>query len=108
MTQLPIFHINGDDPEAAFRTLRVALDFRQEFNKDVVLDVIGFRRLGHNEGDEPSYTQPLMYARVKAHPGVRSLYAQRLASEGVVTETEVGQLMKEATGRYEKIHARAK
>jgi multifunctional 2-oxoglutarate metabolism enzyme len=108
MTQLPIFHINGDDPEAAFRTLRIALDFRQEFNKDVVLDVIGFRRLGHNEGDEPSYTQPLMYARVKAHPGVRALYAQRLVAEGVVTEEEVGQLIKEATGRYEAVHARAK
>ncbi|MDT5295602.1 MAG: multifunctional 2-oxoglutarate metabolism enzyme, partial [Acidobacteriota bacterium] len=60
MTQLPIFHVNGDDPEAAFRVMRLALDFRQEFDKDVVLDVIGFRRLGHNEGDEPSYTQPLM------------------------------------------------
>ncbi|HST54208.1 MAG TPA: multifunctional oxoglutarate decarboxylase/oxoglutarate dehydrogenase thiamine pyrophosphate-binding subunit/dihydrolipoyllysine-residue succinyltransferase subunit [Pyrinomonadaceae bacterium] len=108
MTQLPIFHINGDDPEAVFRVLRIALDFRQEFNKDVVLDVIGFRRLGHNEGDEPSYTQPLMYARVKAHPGVRSLYAQRLVSEGVVTETEVEQMLKEATERYERIHARAK
>ena len=72
MTQLPIFHINGDDPEAAYRVLQIALDYRQEFNKDVVLDVVGFRRLGHNETDEPSYTQPLMYARVKAHPGVRT------------------------------------
>jgi 2-oxoglutarate dehydrogenase E1 component len=108
MTQLPIFHINGDDPEAAFRALRIALDFRQEFNKDVVLDVIGFRRLGHNEGDEPSYTQPLMYARVKAHPGVRAVYAERLIGEGVVTAEEVEQMMKEATERYERIHARAK
>ncbi len=108
MTQLPIFHINGDDPEAAFRVLRLALDFRQEFNKDVVLDVIGFRRLGHNEGDEPSYTQPLMYARVKAHPGVRAIYAQRLVSEGVVTEEEVEQLTREAVERYERSHARAK
>ena len=78
MTQLPIFHINGDDPEAAYRVLRIALDYRQEFNKDVCLDVVGFRKLGHNEGDEPSYTQPLMYARVKAHPGVRAKYAARL------------------------------
>ncbi len=76
MTQLPIFHINGDDPEAAYRALQIALDYRQEFNKDVVLDLVGFRRLGHNETDEPSYTQPLMYARVKAHPGVRTIYAQ--------------------------------
>ncbi|MET0645712.1 MAG: multifunctional oxoglutarate decarboxylase/oxoglutarate dehydrogenase thiamine pyrophosphate-binding subunit/dihydrolipoyllysine-residue succinyltransferase subunit, partial [Pyrinomonadaceae bacterium] len=108
MTQLPIFHINGDDPEAAFRVLRIALDYRQEFNKDVVLDVIGFRRLGHNEGDEPSYTQPLMYARVKAHPGVRAVYAQRLVGEGVVTEEEVEQMTREAVERYERSHARAK
>jgi multifunctional 2-oxoglutarate metabolism enzyme len=108
MTQLPIFHINGDDPEAAYRVLRIALDYRQEFNKDVVLDVIGFRRLGHNEGDEPSYTQPLMYARVKAHPGVRAVYAQRLMAEGVVTEEEVEQMVREAVERYERSHARAK
>jgi 2-oxoglutarate dehydrogenase E1 component len=108
MTQLPIFHINGDDPEAAFRVLRIALDYRQEFNKDVVLDVIGFRRLGHNEGDEPSYTQPLMYARVKAHPGVRAVYAQRLVSEGVVAEEEVEQMTREAVERYERSHARAR
>src|ERR1051325_8163087 len=108
MTQLPIFHINGDDPEAAYRTLRIALDYRQEFNKDVVLDVIGFRRLGHDEGDEPSYTQPLMYARVKAHPGVRAVYAQRLVGEGVVTEEEVEQMTREAVERYERSHARAK
>ena len=108
MTQIPIFHINGDDPEAAFRVLRMALDYRQEFNKDVVLDVIGFRRLGHNEGDEPSYTQPLMYARVKAHPGVRAVYAQRLIGEAVVTEAEVEQMTREAVERYERSHARAK
>ncbi|HEV2862697.1 MAG TPA: multifunctional oxoglutarate decarboxylase/oxoglutarate dehydrogenase thiamine pyrophosphate-binding subunit/dihydrolipoyllysine-residue succinyltransferase subunit [Pyrinomonadaceae bacterium] len=108
MTQLPIFHINGDDPEAAFRVLRMALDFRQEFNKDVVLDVVGFRRLGHNEGDEPSYTQPIMYARVKAHPGVRAKYAARLVAEGVMTNEEVEQMMKDATARYEEVHARAK
>ena len=91
MTQLPIFHINGDDPEAAYRALQIALDYRQEFNKDVVLDLVGFRRLGHNETDEPSYTQPLMYARVKAHPGVRTLYAKRLIKEGVLTEEEVNE-----------------
>ena len=101
MTQLPIFHINGDDPEAAYRVLRIALEYRQEFNKDVVLDLIGFRRLGHNETDEPSYTQPLMYARVKAHPGVRTLYAKRLIKEGVVTEEEVNNLINERVRRYE-------
>jgi len=108
MTQLPIFHINGDDPEAAFRVLRIALEYRQEFNKDVVLDVIGFRRLGHNEGDEPSYTQPLMYARVKAHPGVRSIYAEQLVREGVLSEADVEAMIKERVGRYEQSQARAK
>ncbi|HKN85024.1 MAG TPA: multifunctional oxoglutarate decarboxylase/oxoglutarate dehydrogenase thiamine pyrophosphate-binding subunit/dihydrolipoyllysine-residue succinyltransferase subunit, partial [Pyrinomonadaceae bacterium] len=101
MTQLPIFHINGDDPEAAYRVLQIALDYRQEFNKDVVLDLIGFRRLGHNETDEPSYTQPLMYARVKAHPGVRTVYAKRLIKEGVVTEEEVNGLIEERVRRYQ-------
>jgi multifunctional 2-oxoglutarate metabolism enzyme len=108
MTQLPIFHINGDDPEAAYRVLRIALEYRQEFNKDVVLDLIGFRRLGHNETDEPSYTQPLMYARVKAHPGARTLYAKRLIKEGVVTEEEVENLIKERMRRYEETQENAK
>ena len=108
MTQLPIFHINGDDPEAAYRALQIALDYRQEFNKDVVLDVVGFRKLGHNETDEPSYTQPLMYARVKAHPGVRTIYAQRLIKEGVITEAELQELIAERVRRYEDALARAK
>jgi len=108
MTQLPIFHINGDDPEAAYRVLQIALNYRQEFNKDVVVDLIGFRRLGHNETDEPSYTQPLMYARVKAHPGVRTLYAKRLIKEGVVTEEEVKNLIDERVRRYEDALANAK
>jgi 2-oxoglutarate decarboxylase len=108
MTQLPIFHINGDDPEAAYRALQIALDYRQEFNKDVVLDVVGFRKLGHNETDEPSYTQPLMYARVKAHRGVREIYAQRLIKEGALTEAEVQELIAERVRRYEDALARAK
>jgi 2-oxoglutarate dehydrogenase E1 component len=108
MTQSPIFHINGDDPEAAYRTMRIALDYRQKFRKDVVLDVVGFRRLGHNEADEPSYTQPLMYQRVKAHPGVRAIFAQRLIKEGVIDEAGVNQLIEERIRRYEDAQARAK
>ena len=108
MTQLPIFHINSDDPEAAYRALRIALDYRQEFNKDVVLDVVGFRKLGHNETDEPSYTQPLMYQRVKAHPGVRAVYSNRLIKEGVITEAELNDLIAERVRRYEEALARAK
>jgi 2-oxoglutarate dehydrogenase E1 component len=88
--------------------LQIALAYRQEFNKDVVLDLIGFRRLGHNETDEPSYTQPLMYARVKAHPGVRTVYAKRLIKEGVVTEEEVKGLIDERVRRYEAALENAK
>jgi 2-oxoglutarate dehydrogenase E1 component len=108
MTQLPIFHINSDDPEAAYRVAQIALDYRQKFNKDVVLDVVGFRKLGHNETDEPSYTQPLMYARVKAHPGVRTIYSQRLIKEGLLTDAEVEGLIQERIKRYEDALARAK
>src|SRR2546421_8819747 len=108
MTQLPIFHINGDDPEAAYRTMRIALGYRQRYKKDAVLDVVGFRRLGHNETDEPSYTQPLMYQRVKAHPGVRTIYAQRLMKEGVLDEAGVNELIAERIRRYEDALARAK
>jgi 2-oxoglutarate decarboxylase len=108
MTQSPIFHINGDDPEAAYRTLRIALNYRQKYRKDVVLDVVGFRRLGHNETDEPSYTQPLMYSRVREHPGVRTLYAKRLVREGVIDEAGVDQLIAERIRRYEDALARAK
>ena len=108
MTQLPIFHINGDDPEVAYRVLQIALEYRQEFNKDVVLDLVGFRRLGHNETDEPSYTQPLMYARVKAHPGVRAIYAKRLIKEGVLSEDDVNKLIEERVKGYESALSGAK
>jgi 2-oxoglutarate dehydrogenase E1 component len=108
MTQLPIFHVNGDDPEAAYRVLQIALDFRQEFNKDVALDIVGFRKLGHNESDEPSYTQPLMYARVKAHPGVREVYARKLIREGVIDEAELQRMIEERVQSYEAALARAK
>lgn len=108
ITQTPIFHINGDDPEAACRVAKIALDYRQKFNKDVVLDVVGFRRLGHNEGDEPSYTQPLMYARVKAHPGVRHLYAQQLIREGVISADDLNSMTDAVVQKYEGILQRAK
>ncbi|MGE0882693.1 MAG: multifunctional oxoglutarate decarboxylase/oxoglutarate dehydrogenase thiamine pyrophosphate-binding subunit/dihydrolipoyllysine-residue succinyltransferase subunit [Blastocatellales bacterium] len=101
MTQLPIFHVNADDVEAAYRVLQMALDFRQKFNKDVVIDLIGFRRHGHNEGDEPSYTQPLMYQRVKEHPGIRELYSQQLIREGELTREEVDHAIELVWRRYE-------
>ncbi|HKS41571.1 MAG TPA: multifunctional oxoglutarate decarboxylase/oxoglutarate dehydrogenase thiamine pyrophosphate-binding subunit/dihydrolipoyllysine-residue succinyltransferase subunit [Blastocatellia bacterium] len=108
MIQVPIFHINSDDVEAAYNVLQIALDYRRHFQKDVVLDVIGFRRLGHNEGDEPTYTQPVMYQRIKEHPGVRELYARRLVAEGVMTSEEVAQLIEERMRRYENAQLGAK
>ena len=108
ITQTPIFHINGDDPEAAYRVIQIALDYRTRYQKDVVLDLVGFRRLGHNEGDEPSYTQPVMYARVKAHPGTQHLYAEKLIREGVITEDDLKQLTANTVEKYEAILARAK
>ncbi len=108
MIQVPIFHINSDDVEAAYNVLQIALDYRLHFQKDVVLDVIGFRRLGHNEGDEPTYTQPVMYQRIKAHPGVRELYARRLIAEGVMTGEETAQLIEERMRRYENAQLGAK
>ena len=108
INQVPIFHVNGDDPEAAYRVLQIALDYRQEFHKDLVIDLIGFRRHGHNEGDEPSYTQPLMYRRIQEHPGVRALYARRLVREGVLTEAEAAEMEERQRALFEQAHAAAK
>ncbi|HWC98542.1 MAG TPA: multifunctional oxoglutarate decarboxylase/oxoglutarate dehydrogenase thiamine pyrophosphate-binding subunit/dihydrolipoyllysine-residue succinyltransferase subunit, partial [Candidatus Sulfopaludibacter sp.] len=83
--QAPIFHVNGDDPDAAIRVVQLAFDYRQQFKKDVVIDMICYRRHGHNEGDDPSYTQPIMYRKIKAHPSVGTIYTERLVREGVVT-----------------------
>jgi 2-oxoglutarate decarboxylase len=108
IVQIPIFHVNGDDPEAAWRVLQIALDYRNEFHKDVVIDLIGFRRHGHNEGDEPTYTQPLMYKRIQEHPGVRALYGKRLVKEGVLAEKNVEQLEERQLAFYEEALTAAK
>ena len=84
----PVLHVNGDDPEACVRAAMVAVEYRQEFGRDVFVDLCCFRRHGHNETDEPAYTQPGMYTAVRAHPGTRSLYAAKLAAEGAVTTVE--------------------
>jgi 2-oxoglutarate dehydrogenase E1 component len=89
MVEAPIFHANGDDPEAVVFSAKVATEYRQQFGKDVVVDMFCYRRFGHNEGDDPTMTQPLMYAKIKDHPGVRDLYAQRLVAEGTATKEEV-------------------
>jgi 2-oxoglutarate decarboxylase len=89
MVQAPIFHVNGDDPEAAIRAARIAFDYRQRFGKDVVIDMICYRRHGHNEADDPSYTQPILYRKIRQHPSVAALYTQRLVREGIVSQEEI-------------------
>ncbi len=84
MVQAPILHVNGDDPEAVAMAARIALDFRMEFNKDVVVDVICYRKHGHSEADEPAATQPIMYQHIRNHPGVRKIYTEKLVSAGVI------------------------
>lgn len=86
MIEAPVFHVNGDDPEAVVFASRLALDFRMQFGRDVVIDIVCFRKLGHNEQDTPSLTQPLMYKRIGQHPGTRKLYADKLIAQGVLPE----------------------
>jgi 2-oxoglutarate dehydrogenase E1 component len=88
MVEAPIFHVNGDDPEACLLAVEIAIEYRQKYDKDVFIDLVCFRRQGHNEADEPMITQPLMYKSIHEHPGTRALYAARLVEAGVVTAAE--------------------
>ncbi|WP_332772902.1 2-oxoglutarate dehydrogenase E1 component, partial [Phenylobacterium sp.] len=89
MVEAPIFHVNGDDPEACTFAAKVATEFRQQFGKDVVIDMFCYRRFGHNEGDDPTMTSPLMYAKIKDHPSTREIYSRKLIGQGVITEDEL-------------------
>jgi 2-oxoglutarate dehydrogenase E1 component len=89
MIQVPIFHVNGDDPDAVVHCVRLAFAFRQRFGEDVVIDLVCYRRHGHNEGDEPSFTQPLLYEKIRALPGLRALYTEQLVRSGVLTTADV-------------------
>ncbi|MEX0339326.1 MAG: 2-oxoglutarate dehydrogenase E1 component, partial [Arenibacterium sp.] len=89
MVEAPIFHVNGDDPEAVVHAAKVATEFRQKFNKDVVIDIFCYRRFGHNEGDEPMFTNPVMYKRIKTHKTTLSLYTERLVKDGLIPEGEI-------------------
>ena len=94
MIEAPVFHVNGDDPEAVAFVTQVALDYRQVFKKDVVIDIVCFRKLGHNEQDTPSLTQPMMYRSIGQHPGTRRLYADKLLAQGVIEEAEADDMVK--------------
>jgi 2-oxoglutarate dehydrogenase E1 component len=89
MIQAPIFHVNGDDPDAVVHCVRLAFAYRQRFSEDVVIDLVCYRRHGHNEGDEPSFTQPLLYEKIRALPGLRALYTEQLVRSGVLTRADV-------------------
>ncbi len=89
MVEAPIFHVNGDDPEAVVHAAKVATEFRQKFHKDVVIDIICYRRFGHNEGDEPMFTNPIMYKKIKTHKTTLSLYTERLVKDGLIPEGEI-------------------
>jgi 2-oxoglutarate dehydrogenase E1 component len=115
MIEAPIFHANGDDPEAVVYAAKVATEFRQKFQKPVVVDMFCYRRFGHNEGDEPSFTQPLMYKAIRSHPSTLDIYTKRLAGDGVVTDGEVEKMKadwrarldaeQEASQNYKANHA---
>ncbi|HWR52148.1 MAG TPA: multifunctional oxoglutarate decarboxylase/oxoglutarate dehydrogenase thiamine pyrophosphate-binding subunit/dihydrolipoyllysine-residue succinyltransferase subunit, partial [Bryobacteraceae bacterium] len=103
MVQAPILHVNGDDAEACTRAAQLAFDYRREFSKDVVIDMVCYRRHGHNEADDPSYTQPLMYKKIREHPSVTKQYAERLVREAFMSADEVGRIRK----RYQERLAEA-
>ena len=102
MIEAPIFHVNGDDPEAAFFVTRLALEYRQHFKKDVVIDLVCYRRHGHNEADEPNATQPIMYAKIRQQDTTRQLYADRLIAAGVTDATAVSRLQDEYRDRVDR------
>jgi 2-oxoglutarate decarboxylase len=105
MIQAPVFHVNGDDPEAVVRVAQLAFQFQQRFHKDVVIDMVCYRRRGHNEGDDPSMTQPLMYNLIEAKRSVRKLYTEALIGRGDITEDEAEQLLRDYQERLERVFA---
>ncbi|MEB7449227.1 multifunctional oxoglutarate decarboxylase/oxoglutarate dehydrogenase thiamine pyrophosphate-binding subunit/dihydrolipoyllysine-residue succinyltransferase subunit [Arthrobacter koreensis] len=105
MVQAPIFHVNGDDPEQVVRMAQLAFDYRQRFNKDVVIDMVCYRRRGHNEGDDPSMTQPMMYSLIEAKRSVRKLYTESLIGRGDISQEEAEQALRDYQSRLERVFA---
>ncbi|MCS7297612.1 MAG: 2-oxoglutarate dehydrogenase E1 component [Bacteroidia bacterium] len=108
VTLSPVFHVNGEDPEAVVRAMRLAIAFRQAFNRDVFIDVIGYRRHGHNEGDEPRFTQPKMYAAISQRPSPFEVYGRRLIQEGLLSEAELKSMERQRMEFYEEQLERAR
>ncbi len=108
MLEIPIFHVNADEPEAAMRCALIGLHYRYKFKQDVVIDVVGYRRYGHNEGDEPGFTQPLMYKDIAAHPRVRELYAQKLIQSKIFDEQTVSKMIEDFSQKLETALEEAK
>ncbi len=107
MVQAPILHVNGDDPEACVRAIQIALDYRMKFKKDVVIDLVCYRKYGHNEGDDPSYTQPVMYRTIKAKESPATIYTKRLLREGVVTKDAVDRIQRQIQDALNAAHEEA-
>jgi len=101
----PIFHVNGDDPEAVAQVVRLAMDYRREFKQDAIIDLFCYRKYGHNEGDEPSFTQPLLYQKIQLHPTPRQVYAQKLIDDGVITKDEADAVVKRQHNMLEQAFA---
>tara|TARA_B100000686_G_scaffold157285_1_gene164994 strand:+ start:708 stop:3611 length:2904 start_codon:yes stop_codon:yes gene_type:complete len=108
MVQAPILHVNGDDPEAVVHCAKIATEFRQEFNRDVVIDMVCYRRFGHNEGDEPSFTQPLMYKKIRSHSTTLQIYGKKLVEEGLISTEEVEKRKREFKDFLNKQFVKAK
>lgn len=102
--EIPVIHVNADEPEACFEAARTAIAYRQKFHKDFVIDLIGYRRHGHNEGDEPRFTQPTMYAKIESHPPVRKLWAEKLEKEGSVQSADAEQLLQKYLNDLQEIN----
>ena len=107
MIQAPIFHVNGDDPEAVVHAARIAIEFRQKFNKDIVIDMFCYRRHGHNEGDEPAFTQPNMYKAISKHPSTREIYSKKLIEQNLISKKEAEGLITDWHARLEKEYEKA-
>lgn len=105
---VPIVHVNADDVEACIAAARLAMEFRRKFRRDAIIDVIGYRRFGHNEQDEPAYTQPEMYDAIKSHPTARELYANKLMAQGIITSDEAREMVAEATERLQTAYKKVK